>query len=655
MNRIISLFVLIMLSSSALFFYSCSGTNRLGKAKKAYDIGEYSRAVNSLNKVYRREKNRYYKGEASYYMAESYRLTNQPRKAATAYGRAIRYEYANRDAKLQQARQLMKLAEYEEAYSLFDEYLKEVSGNQLAYNGLASARMALNPPAPTRHTIEAVRKLNSRNSDYAPYIAPDDPYQIYFSSMRSTGKKRRQVNRITGQGTSAIYSSIQDSRGEWQEASLFLNQEMDGSFEDGTISMTDDGKEAYFTRTRYEKSEAMAAEIWMVKSMGGRWAEPVEVDLGPDTVIYAHPAISPDGSTLYFVSDMKGSVGGKDIWKVDKVGDNWGTPVNMGLDINTAGDEMFPYIRDNGILYFSSDGLPGYGGLDIFMAEKLEEEGRWRVKNLGQPMNSPADDLGISFFRNREAGYFSSSRGNARGYESIYSFALPLIQPIASGTIQLDNNAAIPHNTTVRVVGTDGTNTKVNVDAAGTFNLMLKPDAEYTMLVAVPGYLNHHELINTKGLTESKQYTLNITLVSYSTPITFNNIHFNEGSAILKPEANAELEKVLRLLNDNPTIEVEISAHTDAGMDEEVAKDLSRQRALEVYNFLTRQGIDAGRLSTRGAAYTQPLKVSGELAKKYSFLRENELLTEQYIMRLNRADQGTARQLNNRVELTIVR
>ncbi|HBG87821.1 MAG TPA: hypothetical protein DDW62_09760, partial [Marinilabiliaceae bacterium] len=331
MNRIISLFVLIMLSSSSLFFYSCSGTNRLGKAKKAYDIGEYSRAVNSLNKVYRREKNRYYKGEASYYMAESYRLTNQPRKAATAYGRAIRYEYANRDAKLQQARQLMKLAEYEEAYSLFDEYLKEVSGNQLAYNGLASARMALNPPAPTRHTIEAVRKLNSRNSDYTPYIAPDDPSQIYFSSMRSTGKKRRQVNRITGQGTSAIYSSIQDSRGEWQEASLFLNQEMDGSFEDGTISMTDDGKEAYFTRTRYEKSEAMAAEIWMVKSMGGRWSEPVEVDLGPDTVIYAHPAISPDGSTLYFVSDMKGSVGGKDIWRVEKVGDNWGTPVNMGL------------------------------------------------------------------------------------------------------------------------------------------------------------------------------------------------------------------------------------------------------------------------------------------------------------------------------------
>ena len=654
MNRIGSIVATLIITASLMFITGCSGTGRLGKAKKTYDVGEYARAISALEKAYRREKNRYYRGEASFYLAESYRLTNQPRRAAAAYGRAIRFGYTDRTAKLQQARQLLKNGDYEEAMLLFEEYLAEVAGDQLAYNGRASARLAMNPPEPKRYQIEAIRKLNSRNSDYAPFIAPDDPSQVYFSSMRNTGKKRRQLNKITGQGTSTIFSSIQDSRGDWQDPELFLDQEMDGSFEDGTISMTEDGRDAYFTRTRYDKTEPMGAEIWTVKRVGGRWSEPVEVDLGADTLIFAHPAISRDGATLYFASDMPGGFGGKDIWKVERIGDEWGTPVNLGMDINTAGDEMFPYLREDGTLYFSSDGLVGYGGLDIFRAEPLEEN-RWKVTNMGRPINSNADDLGITFFRNRESGFFSSSRDNPRGYENIFSFVMPVIQPVVAGNIRTENGEDLPRNTTVRVVGTDGTNMQIKVEPAGTFNLLLEPGNEYTMLVSSPGYFNHRERMSTKGLTESRQFNIQVALKSAERPMIFNNLQFDAGAYNLKPQAQTELDKIVSLLNDNPTISLQISAHTDGQGDETDLIILSQQRAEAVLNYLTEKGVPKERLTSRGYGGAQPAIADANLARQHLFLRENDELSQPFIQRLNRGDQTTARQLNNRVEFSIIR
>lgn len=638
----------------ALYLAACSPVSKLDRARKTYDIGEYYRAIPTLNKVYRSEKNQYYKGEASFYMAESYRHINQPRKAASAYGRAVRYNYNKNEAKLQQARQLLKLEEYEDALKLFDEYLKEAPGRQLAYNGQTSAKLGLNPPTLTRYQVEPIKKLSSKNSDYAPYLDPTDPSQIYFSSMRMAGKKRKKLNRITGQGSSAIYTSILNSRGEWQDPELFLNQNMDGSFEDGTFSMTSDGKTVYFTRTRYEKSQPMAAEIWMTQSMGGRWSEPVEVEMGPDSVVFAHPALTPDGNTMYFVSDMKGSIGGKDIWKVDKHGDSWGTPVNLGTEINTEGDELFPYIRENGVLYFSSDGLPGFGGLDIFIAEP-QDDGRWKVSNMGRPINSSADDLGITFYKNREAGFISSSRGNAKGYESIYSFNLPQIQPLASGTVRLSGNEALPRNAVVKIVGTDGTNTKINIDPSGSFSMLLKPDTEYSLLVSVPGYLNHSERISTLGIKESKQYSLDITLTSVGAPMILSALQFDTGSAAIKSEAEKELSQIIDILNNNPDLKIEISAHTEASGNQDTDLQLSKQRADAVYQYLTDKGIDGNRLSSRGAGSSEPLKVDAQTASKHAFLRENDVLTEQFIQRLNRADQRNAVKLNNRVEFTIIR
>jgi peptidoglycan-associated lipoprotein len=652
MKRIISFLFSGVFILTALYLQSCSGGNRLGKSQKVYEVGEYHRAITSLNRTYRREKNRYYRGEISFYLGESYRKTNQPRRAAAAYGRAIRFGYPEPRTKLLQAFQLQKMGNHEDARVLFEEYLENHLGDRLAYNGLASSKLALDPPPVTRYKVEAVRRLNSRNSDFSPVIAPDDPTQIYFSSMRQTGKKRRHLNRITGQGSTVIYTSREDSRGEWQQPELLLEPDPAINWEDGSISLTSDGRDAYFTRCRYDNTGPMGAEIWNVKRIGGRWGEPIKVELGPDSLVFAHPAISPNGNTLYFVSDMPGGQGGKDIWKTERMGEQWGIPVNLGLDINTPGDEVFPFLREDGTFYFSSDGHVGYGGLDIFKAVK-EDEDRWKVSNMGRPVNSISDDFGISFHKGREAGYFSSSRDNARGVDNIYSFVLPVIQAVVAGTIEMGNNEPIPYNTVLRVVGTDGSNMRINVEPSGVFNVLLEPGNEYVLLVAAPGYFNHRERIDARNVMESTQFDLAIRLNSAERPLVFENLQFEAGKYELTANALSELDKMVALMRDNPTVRLTVSAHTDTRGDMTELLVLSQQRAETVLAYFAEMGIPDERVSANGYGGTRPLVVDEALSRRHSFLRVGEVLNETTLQRLNRRDQEVARNLNHRVEFSI--
>ncbi|ASB48072.1 PorE family type IX secretion system protein [Alkalitalea saponilacus] len=654
MNRFF-LYIIFTAFIASLFLTGCSGSKRLGRAQSLYEVGEYDRAITALQRAYRRESNRYYRGKISYYLAESYRKTNQPRRAAPIYGRAIRFGYPERKAKLYQAQSLQKIGNYEEAIVLYEEYLEEVAGDPLAHNGLAASRKALRDEQKTRYEITAIRALNSRNSDYSPFIAPDDPSQIFFSSMRQLpGTRRQQTSRITGQAPSRIYTAREDSRGDWMDAQLLFENDPTQDWEDGSISITEDGRTAYFTRARYENTGPMGTEIWQTQRMGGRWGEPSKVELGPDSLIFAHPAISPDGNTLYFVSDLPGGFGGLDIWKVEKMGDQWSMPINLGADINTAGNEKFPYVRANGNLYFSSDGHPGFGGLDIFRAEKRDEE-RWTVTNMGRPINSESDDFGITFHRGREVGYFSSSRDNPRGFDNIYQFRLPVIQAVMAGEITLPNNEPIPQNTRVRIIGTDGSNMRINVEPAGTFNALLEPGNEYTILISAPGYFNHRERVDTRNLTASRQFELNVQLTSAQQPLVFENLQFEPGSYNLNGNAIRELERLASMLNDNANIEINITAHTDANGDLTNLVILSQQRAEKVMEFLTSRGIAHERLSARGVGGAQPLKVTDSLAARYNYLRAGEELNEAYIQRLNRQYQSNVRALNNRVEFSIVR
>lgn len=490
-----------------LLLGGCSAEARLASGVKIYNIGEYSRAAERFKKM--DFDNRYYRAQASFYLAMSYYRVGQAQRAAAYFQRAIRYGLSNPEAYFYLGQSLRMRQDYEEAIEAYEEFLKHDVGNRAALNGIASCNMAMNNPKQTRYVVELNRSLRIRGSNYCPAFAGNDFSVIFFSSMKR-GVKKRSTNKITGLGSSIIYSAIQDGRGGWEEPVPFLGDE-NPLIDDGTPSFTADGKEMFFTRCTYSDEGPSGASIMVMKKSGGRWGAPEKIPLGADSLVFAHPAISPDGHTLYFVSDRPGGFGGKDLWKVTRQGDVWGEPENLGPEINTPADEMFPYVRSNGKLYFSSDGLPGYGGLDIFEAEWDENAGKWLVTNLGLPINSAAHDFGIVFRGNSNMGFLSSSRGSYNGLDQIFEFELPAIEAILKGKV-LDEDEKPVKNASVFVVGNNGVNRSTVTSDKGTFTFSLKAEADYIVMIVAEGFYNGKIALSTYGMDETDEFERTVIL-----------------------------------------------------------------------------------------------------------------------------------------------
>ncbi|WP_068473865.1 tetratricopeptide repeat protein [Saccharicrinis aurantiacus] len=509
--RYINIFFLII----AVLVGACSGSKKLTQAKKSFSIGEYTRAAELYKKAYAKEKNRYYKGEYAWYMGESYRITNKPLKAASAYSKAVRYEYPEREAQFYMAESYRKAGKLDKAIPEYEEYLEKVPADIRAQRGLASCMMLQKEPQPNRYIIAKEKDLNSKYSDYSPTYAGTEFDYVVFASMRVEGKSKRK-NRITGQGTSSIFYSKKNAKGAWEDPAPFEEPINNPKFDDGSPFVSHDGKELFFTRCKFDNEKPTGAEVVSCKRQGGQWGEPINASLALDSTlldstVIAHPALSADGETLYFVSDMEGGYGGKDIWKAEKAGEGqWGEPINMGSAINTPGNEMFPFIRKDGILYFSSDTHIGFGGLDLFKAE-LNEEGNWDVTNMGEPINSIGDDFGIVFQGKDEVGLFSSSRGSTKGIDNIYSFVLPKLNFYLTGLIT-NNNEEIVTGSYLRLIGSDGTTMKVKSPSDGKFKVKLKPNTDYVFLVAAEGYLNKKVKFSTSGEVNDKSFEYNIVM-----------------------------------------------------------------------------------------------------------------------------------------------
>lgn len=509
---------LLLIAAIAATFASCSGGAGLA-AMKAYEIGEYDKAEKLLSKAYSQEKNKYMQGQYSFYLGECYRKKRLYRKAVSSYGRAIRNRYADDMALLYMAECMRANGDFEGAADAYQRYINKTGGSLQADNGLASCKMAVREwdaisnydykEAPdSGYVIRPAKQFNSKYSDYSPAFVGDDYDVVYFTSMR-VPKRHRKMNKVTGQGNSTIYMSQIDGGGEWTIPTA-LEEPFGSKYDDGTPSLTPDGKTMFFTRCPYDETKANTAECYEMQRSGGRWSGPVRVIPGGDsTMMVAHPAISNDGNTLYFVSDKKGGRGGKDIYYTQRNADGtWSEAQNMGPFINTKGDEMFPYMRSNGVLYFASDGHPGYGGLDIFKAE-LNENGQHTVTNMGVPINSNSDDFGIIFRGNAEAGYLSSGRRNGKGYDNIYEFELPDIVIMIAGIVT-DASGAPVRKSFVRIVGSDGTNTKLPTTDEGYFGMVAAPDTKYVILCGAKGYANQKFDLTTVG--RGKSYTMNINV-----------------------------------------------------------------------------------------------------------------------------------------------
>jgi peptidoglycan-associated lipoprotein len=492
-----------------LLFSACAGGKRVSQAQTAFEIGEYARSAALYKKAYSREKNRYLKGEYSYFMGECYRIINMPTKAASAYSKAVRYKYPERQARFYLAENYRKSGKIEKALTEYESYLEEVPTDVRAQRGLASCMMLQKEPKPNRYQTGKVKKLNSKFSDFSPAYVGESYDYVVFSSMRTESKVKRR-NRITGQGTTLLYYSKLDAKGNWSEPEAFEDPINVEGVDNGVPSISMDGKSLFYTRCMYNDSISMGAEIFSCKRTGGKWSEPAAIQIGIDSVVVAHPAIAPDGTTLYFVSDREGGFGGKDIWQTTKRGDAWGEPVNPGSAINTPGDEMFPYVRMDGTLYFSSNTHVGFGGLDIFKATK-DEEGLWHIKNMGEPINSEGDDFGITFKGKTEEGMFSSSRGSTKGIDNLYSFILPILKFTLHGTIMNKNEEQV-QGAYLRLIGSDGTTLKMNAAEDGGFKVKLKPDTDYVFMVAAKGYLNNKVKFTTSGEDDDRDFEFNVVM-----------------------------------------------------------------------------------------------------------------------------------------------
>ena len=343
-------------------------------------------------------------------------------------------------------------------------------------------------------------------------------------------------------------------------------------------------------------------------------------------------------------------------------GSEWDDIRNMGPKINTSGDELFPYIRQDGRLYFSSKGHPSYGGLDLFFAEKTNaqegentsEDQQWIVYNMGAPFNSNGDDFGICFQGNTENGFFSSNRGQKKGFDLIYSFVLPQLEFIIEGNVT-DNNGEHLADATLRLVGNDGTNVKTQIRRDGTYRLKLNKDTRYAMLVNARGYLNEKQIFTTEGLKDSYTYEHNFVLSPISKPVKMGNIFFKFGSWELSPDSEDGLNALIKLLNDNPNITIEMAAHTDMVGNNEANQELSLKRAKSVVDYLIKHGIEQERLTPVGYGEEKPVVVDEVLHKQYPYLPKDQVLDEAFITTLSADKQEVCNSLNRRTEFRVLK
>lgn len=639
----------------ALMLHSCAADNAMRKGEKFLAIGEYHDAAEQFKKAYTKTptKERQLRGQRALKMAHCYRHISSTQKAISAYRNALRYNVATLDDRLDYARLLLKNGEYKRALTEFELLNDSMPNNVLVRNGLLSAKMAPKwKEQGSDYTVKKMTEFNSRRADFCPVLAGDQWDRLYFSSTRNDALGD-ELSGITGAKPGDIFFSDKDDKGKWSKPQT-IESGLNTEYDEGACCLSPDGSTMYLTQCLSDASYPRFAQIVTAQRSDASWGKTTPLIITNDTLSsYAHPAISPDGEWLYFVSDMPGGKGGLDIWRMRLTTNGPVGVENLGEPINTPGDEMFPTFRPNGDFYFSSDGHPGFGGLDIFIAT-VGEDGKYHLSHPGYPLNSQGDDFGMTFQGQLNQGFFSSNRGDGRGWDHIYSFYNPEIVQTIRGWIYEQDGYELTAGE-ARIVGTDGTNLRLGVRGDGSFEYVVKPGVDYIILAMCDGFLNHKEEIHVDSVKESKVYDLQFPLASISAPVLIDNIFYAFDKATLLPESKNALDSLILMLNENPNITIELSAHTDYRGAEAYNKKLSQKRAESVVKYLINHGIAADRLTAVGYGEEKPKTIRRKVAERYPWLKENDVLTEEFILKLKPEQQETANALNRRTEFKVLR
>lgn len=647
--------VLALLVLSLLLLAGCGAEKNMKKAEKFMAIGEYYDAASQYKQAYSKTppKERDRRGLIAGKMAVCYRKINSTPKAVAAYRNMVRYNKATVDDRLELGRQLLKNGDYKQAAEQFRVVLDFMPDNVLARNGLLSAQQApVWKKQGSRYTVKRMDVFNSRRAEYSPMLSGDQFDQLYFTSTRNdaTGD---ELSGITGTKNGDIFVSQKDDKGKWSKPEV-VNGGLNTEADEGASCLSPDQREMYLTQCVTDPSYPRYAQIVKSNRSDAAWGKASSVELTKDTLsCFAHPAVSPDGQWLYFVSDMPGGKGGLDIWRVRITSAGYGGVENLGEPINTPGNEMFPTFRPNGDLYFSSDGHPGMGGLDIFIAHP-GKTGRYVLEHPGYPLNSQGDDFGMTFEGVKNRGFFSSNRGDGRGWDHIYSFVNPEIVQSVKGWVYEQEGYELPA-AQVYMIGSDGTNLKLGVKSDGSFEKELTPGVEYMFLATCKGFLNHKEELKVVPMNDSHEYVLQFPLASITAPVLIDNIFYDFNKATLRPESQTALDELVKLLNENPNVTIELSSHCDYKGSSAYNKLLAQRRAESVVNYLVDKGIVRDRLSPVGYGKEKPKTIRKKLTEKLTWLKEGDVLTEEFIKKLDPEKQEICNQLNRRTEFIVLR
>ncbi len=621
-------------------------------------IMEYNEAAKEYKKAYRKipAKERAKRAEVAWKMGECYRKSNSPVFAVGAYQNAVRYGYPDSLALFHLAGAQLEKGDYKAAQKNFESFLAIVPEHRMAQVGLQSAKQSAEwKKNPGRYIVKKAKELNGQRSDYCPAYVGEDTTMIITTSTRkdATGE---DISGITGQECADLFITKRDEKGKWQKTER-IDGDVNGEYEDGACAFTPDGKIMYFTRCASDEDYPRYAAIYKSTRSDATWGKAEEVVISNDTLsVYAHPAVSPDCEWLYFTSNMAGGQGGLDIWRVyiGSIKAKEGVLENLGECINTEGDEQFPAFGPQGELFFSSDGYPGMGGLDIFFAVQ-ENDSVWNINNVGAPINSNGDDFGITFAPGLYRGYFSSNRGDARGWDHIYSFFLPETVHTLYGWIYEKDGYELPDGV-IYLVGDDGTNSSFGVMKDGSYKVRVTPGVEYVMLGTCKGYLNVMHELKADSVDGTREYQRDFALPSITRPVLVDNIFYEFGKATLTAESSTSLNELKELLEQNPNITIELSAHCDFRGSASYNEKLSQARAESAVAYLVSQGIEKERMTPVGYGEAKPKVVNKKLTERYSFLNEGDVLTEEFIGNLkDEEQQEICNQLNRRTEFQVLR
>lgn len=656
----IKLFVLIFLLFSVSFAFSQAKDYQ--KGEEAFQFEEYWTAIEHFKVAYSKFNDPVKKAELIFKIGLCYRSLHESKEAELWFKKAIKVKYPDPLAVLYFADALKMNGYFEDAVVEYNNFGKLVPGDKRAEIGVKSCELAAKWVAkPTRYVVENMAFFNSKDQDFCPVYAKKDYKVLYFTSNRA-GSSGDQIHAVTGAGFFDLWETSKDRKEKWSEPKQAEGTAINTPDDEGASSLNLKGNTLYFTRCRVDKKYILGCKIYMSTRKGVAWgdAEEVKINGAVDSTSIGHPSVSDDEMVLYFSANLPGGYGARDIWMIkrDKKNGPWnGDAINIGPEINTPGNEMFPYIRNNGILYFSSDYHIGMGGLDIFEAKSDPKTSKYKVSNLKSPINSNADDFGVIYEGGAERGFFSSSRKGGKGGDDIYQFYLPPLEFVISGVVKDCKSEEIVTGAKITLKGSDGTALDGLSEADGSYKFKLNPNTDYQILVSKENFLNGNGGESTKGFEENKEFKLDICIDAIKGPIELPNIEYDLGKWDLRPESMVSLDDLVKTLNNNPNIVIELGSHTDFRSDDKYNLDLSQKRAQSVVNYLIEKGIEPDRMVAKGYGETTPKTVDKKLAERYSgFLQEGVVLTEKFIKTLSTVEeQEVANQTNRRTEFRVLR